>query len=133
MQKVSLLHFTSQRYERIIATRGRTGKRAFCGTQLATTDHNIDQRRKAMTERSYEQAVQVLRNRLGGRWSGVETEGRDEMVDILKHELGYGDREANDTIDAMVESGTLRYNRGEGAGAAPVPPVPVGTGGMSTG
>lgn len=86
-----------------------------------------------MTEKSYEQAVQVLRNRLGGRWSGVEAEGRGEMVDTLKHELGYSDREANDTIDAMVQSGALRYYRGEGAGSTPIPPVPLGTGGMNPG
>jgi hypothetical protein len=64
-----------------------------------------------MTERSYQDAVQVLKDRMGGRWEGVETEGRDEMVSILKEQLGYDSGEANDAIDAMIESGTLHYHR----------------------
>jgi hypothetical protein len=64
-----------------------------------------------MTERSYQDAVQVLKDRLGSRWEGVETEGRDEMVSILKDQLGYDSGRANDAIDAMIESGTLRYHR----------------------
>ena len=64
-----------------------------------------------MTERSYQDAVQVLKDRIGGRWEGVEAEGRDEMVSILKEQLGYDSRAANDAIDAMIESGTLRYHR----------------------
>jgi hypothetical protein len=64
-----------------------------------------------MTERSYQDAVQVLKDRLGSQWEGIETDGRDEMVSILKHQLGYDSRRANDTIDAMIESGTLRYHR----------------------
>ncbi|HEY3229618.1 MAG TPA: hypothetical protein VGJ87_10380, partial [Roseiflexaceae bacterium] len=63
-----------------------------------------------MTERSYQDAVQTLKNRLGGRWDGLEAEGRDEMVRVLKEELGYNSRQANDVIDAMVASGTLRYH-----------------------
>jgi hypothetical protein len=83
-----------------------------------------------MTERSYQDAVQVLKDRLGSRWEGVENEGRDEMVEILKDKLGYDNRAANDAIDAMIESGTLRYRRanpGEG-GAVPPPLAPVGEG-----
>ena len=86
-----------------------------------------------MTERSYQDAVQVLRDRLGGRWEGVETEGRHEMVSILKDQLGYDSRTANDAIDAMIESGTLRYHRNverTGADVAPVAPV---AGGMVSG
>jgi hypothetical protein len=64
-----------------------------------------------MTERSYQDAVQVLKDRLGSRWEGVETEGRDEMVSILKDQLGYDGRTANNAIDAMIASGTLRYHR----------------------
>ena len=64
-----------------------------------------------MTERSYQDAVQVLKDRLGSRWEGVETEGRDEMVSILKDQLGYDGRTADDAIDAMIASGTLRYHR----------------------
>ncbi len=79
-----------------------------------------------MTERSYQEAVQVLKDRLGGRWEGIETEGRDEMVAILKDQLGYDSRTAKDAIDAMIQAGTLRYNRDverTGADVAPVAPV----------
>jgi hypothetical protein len=97
-----------------------------------------------MTERSYQDAVQVLKDRMGGRWEGVEAEGRDEMVSILKEQLGYDSRAANDAIDAMIESGTLRYHRGVERGDAergdversddadvvpPVLPVAAGTAG----
>jgi len=63
-----------------------------------------------MTERSYQDAVQVLKDRLGSSWEGVEADGRNEMVSILKDQFGYDSRTANDTIDAMIESGTLRYH-----------------------
>jgi hypothetical protein len=82
-----------------------------------------------MTERSYQDAVQVLKDLLGATWEGVEAEGRDEMVRILQEKLGYNDREANDAIDAMVESGTLRYHADTGPVGAAAPPVPVVTGG----
>ena len=79
-----------------------------------------------MTERSYQDAVQVLRQRMSGRWEGLEANGRDEMLRILKEDLGYDSARANDVIDAMIESGTLRYYS---AGAEPVvlPGAPVGT------
>jgi hypothetical protein len=64
-----------------------------------------------MTERSYQDAVQLLKDRLGARWDGAETEGRDQMVSILKDQLGYDSRAANEAIDGMIESGTLRYHR----------------------
>src|SRR5829696_3248199 len=90
-----------------------------------------------MTERSYQDAVQVLKDRLGSRWEGVETEGRDEMVSILKNQLGYDSRTADDAIDGMIQSGTLRYHRGAEHGVerdierpgddiAPVAPVAGG-------
>jgi hypothetical protein len=83
-----------------------------------------------MTERSYQDAVQVLKDRLGNQWEGAETEGRDEMVSVLKDKLGYDSRTANDAIDAMIESGTLRYHRSAERTGDVVPPVaPVGTGG----
>jgi hypothetical protein len=94
-----------------------------------------------MTERSYQDAVQVLRDRIGGRWEGMEGNGRDEMVRVLHDELGYDNRAANDAIDAMIRSGQIRYHR-YGADAAPgddvaqVPPVPLGVNtqpGMGTG
>ena len=53
-----------------------------------------------MTERSYQDAVQVLKDRLGSRWEGVEAEGRDEMVAILKRQ------KFNDGIPAGLPAGT---------------------------
>ena len=83
-----------------------------------------------MTERSYQDAVQVLKSHLGSRWDGLEAEGRDEMVRILTKELGYSSGAANDAIDAMVDSGTLRYHiEGDDVVVAAVPAVPAaGTG-----
>src|SRR5690349_180473 len=71
----------------------------------------MSRRSNPMTERSYQDAVQVLMDRMGGRWEGVEAEGRGEMVSILKEQLGYDSKAANDAIDAMIESGTLHYHR----------------------
>jgi hypothetical protein len=95
-----------------------------------------------MTERSFQDAVQVLKERLGSRWEGVELDGRDEMVSILKDKLGYDKRAANDAIDAMIESGTLRYPRGAEHSDAerrddddivpPVLPVAAGTAGAGS-
>jgi hypothetical protein len=85
-----------------------------------------------MTERSYEDAVQVLRRRFGGRWEALELDGRDEMIDVLEDELGYDHGTANDVIDAMIRSGQLRYHRGgdDATLADDVPPViPVPSGG----
>src|SRR5512138_156324 len=83
----------------------------------------MSRRSNPMTERSYQDAVQVLKDRMGGRWEGVEAEGRDEMVSILKEQLGYDSRAANDAIDAMIESGTLRYHRAVDRDDDVVPPV----------
>ena len=84
-----------------------------------------------MTERSYQDAVQLLKDHLGATWEGVEAEGRDEMVRILREQLGYSDREANDAIDAMIESGTLRYHVGSQAGGVVPVPGPVAMAGSS--
>ena len=82
-----------------------------------------------MTERSYQDAVQVLKDRMGGRWEGVEAEGRDEMVSILKDQLGYDSRAANDAIDAMIASGTLHYHTVADRNDDVVPPaVPAAAG-----
>ena len=86
-----------------------------------------------MTERSYQDAVQVLKDRLGGRWEGVESEGRDEMVAILKDQLGYDSRAANDAIDEMIQSGTLRYHRNVERTGEAVPPVAPVAGGVPSG
>jgi hypothetical protein len=88
-----------------------------------------------MTESSYQDAVQALKNRIGDRWDGLEADGRDEMVRVLKQELGYDDRKANDAIDAMIKTGALRYHAA-GATATEVGavvPAPVGTGTIGTG
>ena len=82
-----------------------------------------------MTERSYQDAVQVLKDRLGGAWEGVEADGRDEMVSILKDQLGYDSSTAKDTINAMIESGTLRYHRDvERADVDVLPLLPIAGG-----
>jgi hypothetical protein len=79
-----------------------------------------------MAEKSYQDAVQVLKDRLGGRWEGAELAGRDEMVEILKERLGYNTRAANDAIDAMIAAGTLHYHRAREVGGAPEAiPAPV--------
>ena len=69
-----------------------------------------------MTERKYEDAVQVVQRHLGSRWDGVEPEGRTEMVRILRRELGLDDSAANDAITEMIRSGELRYRRGDAVG-----------------
>jgi hypothetical protein len=75
-----------------------------------------------MTERRYEDAVQVLKRRLGSRWDGLEVEGRGEMARILQRELGFDAAAANDAVGAMISAGQLRYHRGEAVGdSAAVP------------
>jgi hypothetical protein len=82
-----------------------------------------------MTERSFEDAVRVLHDRMGGRWEGIEGEGRDEMVRVLKRELGYDGGQANSAIDAMLRSGQIQYHYGRAAGVTdtsePPPASPV--------
>jgi len=80
-----------------------------------------------MTEKSYQDAVQVLKDRIGSQWDGLEQDGRDEMVAILRDQLGYDNRAANDAIDLMIQSGQLRYHRidPQGAGDADVPAAAV--------
>jgi hypothetical protein len=100
-----------------------------------------------MTERSYEDAVQVLKRRFGGRWEGLEADGRDDMIAALKDELGYDGNAARDAIDEMIRSGEIRYERtpvardadmpversGDDPAVLPLPapgaPVGMGTGG----
>src|SRR5689334_5182672 len=89
-----------------------------------------------MTERSYQDAVQVLKDHLGGQWQGVETEGRSEMARILRDELGYDRRTADEAIDAMIQSGTLRYHRRsaeDGDNVAPPAVAPIGMGASTSG
>jgi hypothetical protein len=64
-----------------------------------------------MSDATYQDAVQVLRRRIGARWDGSEDEGRDEMMRVLQEELGFSNAEARDAITAMVETGQLRYVR----------------------
>ncbi len=77
-----------------------------------------------MTEKSYQEAVQVLRERLGTHLAGAELEGRDEMKRVLKRELNYSDQEADDAINAMLSSGQLRY-RGLGSVAGTIVALPA--------
>src|SRR5438105_11435020 len=90
--------------------------------------HTTRERSEIMEDKGYQQAVQVLQSRMGGRWEGAEPEGRDEMVRILKDELGYDNRLAKDTIDAMIKTGTLRYHSAVSSTdpAFAVPAVPTG-------
>ena len=88
-----------------------------------------------MTERSYEDAVQILKRQFGGRWEVMEGDGRDQMIRTLEKELGYDRDTANDVIDGMVSSGELRYHRGvdaalrdETPAVPPVPPMAAGIG-----
>jgi hypothetical protein len=89
-----------------LATNATARELPYLAAVIATSE-----RSDPMTERSYQDAVQVLKDRLGARWEGLETEGRDEMVSILKQQLGFDNRAANDAIDEMIQSGTLRYHR----------------------
>jgi hypothetical protein len=87
-----------------------------------------------MTTPTYEDAVRVLRNRIGARWEGFESDGRDEMERTLRNELGYTAEQSRDAIDAMIRMGTLRYQHSESAVDPDVPPVIPTTGaGMSAG
>jgi hypothetical protein len=86
-----------------------------------------------MTERSYQDAVQVLKDRLGNQWEGLEAEGREEMVTILKDQLGFDSRAANDMIDEMIQSGTLRYHRNIERVDEEIPPVAPVTAGVPSG
>lgn len=101
-----------------------------------------------MAEVDYEQAVQTLRSHMGSQYEGLEADGRNEMAEILKRELGYSGHQADEAIDAMIRGGTLRYVHGDsregvvaaappgGAGsvsggaygAQPIAPVPLGGG-----
>ena len=75
-----------------------------------------------MTERRYEDAVEVLKRRLGGRWDGLEIDGRSEMARILQRELGFDAAAANDAVGEMISSGQLRYHRAEAVGDADAVP-----------
>src|SRR5215217_3327882 len=75
-----------------------------------------------MTERRYQNAVEVLKRRLGSRWDGQEVDGRGEMAKILQRELGFEAAAANDAIGEMINSGQLRYHHGDAMGdSAAVP------------
>ena len=69
-----------------------------------------DVRSNVMPEESLVQAFDALHEHLGARWVGTEAQGRAEMVKVLRGELGYDKQQANTTIDAMVNTGLLRYH-----------------------
>lgn len=64
-----------------------------------------------MSDKSYERAVQVLKERIGTRWEGSDVDGRAEMAAVLEQHLGVTRGTADDLIDALIESGELRYQR----------------------
>lgn len=74
-------------------------------------------------EPSFQDAVQALHSYIGNRWEGVEADGRDEMVRVLTEKLGYNRQDANALLDAMIESGTLRYHTEASDQAAEVPVI----------
>jgi hypothetical protein len=77
-----------------------------------------------MTERSYEDAVQILRRRIGGRWEGRQDTGRGEMVAALKHDLGYDNDEANAAIEEMIRTGQLHYHPYDNVDTSVTPGLP---------
>lgn len=90
-----------------------------------------------MAQYSYEQAVQVLKERLGDQWEASEADGRAGLARELREGLGIPQGVADDLVDALVESGQLRYVReqaiGGGMGAV-IPGAPAaGMGGSPTG
>jgi hypothetical protein len=78
-----------------------------------------------MAEKSYQEAVQTLKQALTGRWEGAELDGRDEMARILRDQLGYDRDTAKEAIDAMIASGTLRYHRAAEVGGRDGAPAPA--------
>ena len=89
-----------------------------------------------MPTADYQEAVHMLIEFFGGQWQGLEVDGRHEMERLLRDKLGYDRRRARETIDTMVQIGTLRYHphiETAHMGEAPtVPIVPVGTAGTTT-
>ncbi len=76
-----------------------------------------------MPELDYQEAVQLLINHLGRQRYGLEADGRDEMERLLRDGLGYDSQQANETIDAMISAGTLRYHTSAETGGAPLIPT----------
>jgi hypothetical protein len=90
-----------------------------------------------MATHSYEHAVQVLKDRIGTRWEGVEADGRGELVDALEHELNISRGDADALIDELIAAGELTYHRAsvndEGV-ADVIPAIPAaGLGGVPMG
>lgn len=80
-----------------------------------------------MANRSFEQAVQVLKERVGARWeAGAEDQG--ELAHILSSELQIARGDANKLVDDLIESGHLRYHR-----SVPADDVGVVPGGLAIG
>jgi hypothetical protein len=94
-----------------------------------------------MAQYSYEQAIQVLKDRLGARWEGG-ADDRGDLSRVLQETLGATRADADDLIDGLIESGQLRHIREEavgggfggvipGAPAAGMGGAPIGPGGTS--
>jgi hypothetical protein len=91
-----------------------------------------------MADVSYQDAVQLLRDRMGMRWEGFEDDGRDEMVRYLKEFGNYSTNEAHDLIQAMIDAGELRYRRepptpSDDVAVAAAAPIATGTTSSGTG
>ncbi len=86
----------------------------------------------------YQDAVQALKDSLGTRWDGAEDEGRSELARTVQERLGCSASEARDAVDAMIASGTLRYQRdgsaeraagdADGIDTPPIAATPVASG-----
>jgi hypothetical protein len=86
-----------------------------------------------VAEHSYERAVQVLKERIGARHESGDTEGRDDFRRALEEGLGISRGDADELIDALIDSGQLRYHR-EGAIGGVFPAAPAsGMGGAPAG
>jgi len=79
-----------------------------------------------MPEMGYQEAVQLLIDRLGRQWYGLEADGRDEMERLLRDEFGYDRKQASETIEAMIRARTLRYHTSAETGGAPLIPTAAG-------
>lgn len=86
-----------------------------------------------MAEVSYQEAVQTLKQRLNGRLERTEIDGRAEMARILCDELGYDRQQADEMLDALIQSGDLRYHRAVGGEQGSPPMLPVAASTMASG
>lgn len=81
-----------------------------------------------MANQSFEQAVQVLKERVGARWeAGADDQG--DLARILVEQLHIPRGDADQLIDDLIDSGYLRYHRGVAADDVGVVPGGLAVGG----